>query len=857
MNVKPGGRGRARKGFADGDPAASNRCRAAPAPSGSSRGSAQIPATGSGSASGPAGRTRAIAPRSPAGRSGSSGKGRPAPRGAGVPNRGPRPARPPFPELLAPAGSAEAYFAAVASGADAVYLGLSRFNARERAENFTLAELCRILPHARARGVRVYLAMNALLTEADLPEAISLLHRVEPLRPDAVIVADLGLLRIVASFFPGLPIHVSTQAGCASSDAAEEFARMGASRVILERHLRLPEVRQIVSRSPIGVEIFVHGSMCYSFSGKCLFSSYLGGKSGNRGACVQPCRRVYGFSAGEGAVYSTRDLALLDRLPELVPLGFAALKIEGRMRGADYVGGVVAAYRAALDGIRSGRPRDGVAEGRRLLEGVIGREETPGIMGGAGAGAVATGGTTGNVGEPLGTVREVRDGWATIAEAAAVTRGDRLRVQFRSDGTGRGFTALATRTAPGGFSVKVPFPLEPGDLLLRTGGGGRMEITRRAGREMEALPPGGVAFRVRVGDGAVDVSAAYGAIRKEYAFRVSGAGAPEGGVPPDAARRLRALYRFDLPLGEVAVEDRGGSVGWDDVGEFFARAARMFDKEFYLAGKERRLAILPTLRVVGARKETLPALLYAACLPAQLRLLPRDPAVVPVVEFTRAVARDPLASLPGARDRVFLRLSAPLFESDAAFLRRTVREAVEKGFRRWVASDVGHFRILGAPGARRRLAIMSDQSLSAFNTGALSVLTRLGASRVVLPAEAPLAALREVGKYLYGMGVFYAYGAIPLMVSRLVPAQGASGIVTSPRGEAFRVEADERGSVVRPEQPYSASGSLHEIRAAGFQDIYADLSAVPDEAVPAIVDALLADRKIPGTTSFNLFRGNF
>ena len=263
----------------------------------------------------------------------------------------------PFPELLAPAGSVEAYFAAVSAGADAVYLGLQRFSARERAENFTLEELCRVLPHARQRGVRVYLAMNTLLTEADLPAAIELLHQVAPLSPDAVIVQDLGLLRILRDFFPGLPVHVSTQAGCASALAAGEFARLGAQRVILERHLRLEEVRQIVARAGVGVEIFVHGAMCYSYSGKCFFSSYLGGKSGNRGACVQPCRRLYGYPGGEEAVFSTRDLSLVDSLPELVLMGFAGFKIEGRMRRG-YASGVVSAYRTALDLIRR-KPAEG------------------------------------------------------------------------------------------------------------------------------------------------------------------------------------------------------------------------------------------------------------------------------------------------------------------------------------------------------------------------------------------------------------------------------------------------------------------------------------------------------------------
>jgi putative protease len=326
----------------------------------------------------------------------------------------------------------------VNAGADAVYLGLQKFSARERAENFTLEELCRVLPHARQRGVRVYLAMNTLLTEADLPEAIALLHQAAPLLPDAVIVQDLGLMRIVREFFPGLPLHVSTQAGCASAAAAGEFARLGAQRVILERHLRLEEVRQIVARARVGVEIFVHGAMCYSYSGKCFFSSYLGGKSGNRGACVQPCRRLYGHEGGEEAVFSTRDLSLIDLLPVLVPLGFAGFKIEGRMRSAEYVAGVVSAYRTALDLIRSGKPAEGVAEGRKILSDVIGREETRGLTGGASPGDVVAGGATGNVGELLGAIREVRDGWAFLRGEPYVSRGDRLRIQFQSDGSGKG-----------------------------------------------------------------------------------------------------------------------------------------------------------------------------------------------------------------------------------------------------------------------------------------------------------------------------------------------------------------------------------------------------------------------------------
>jgi putative protease len=786
-----------------------------------------------------------------------------AARGRGRGNGGERsprvpgaPARFPFPELLAPAGSVEAYFAAVSAGADAVYLGLQKFNARERAENFTLGDLCRILPHARSRGVRVYIAMNTVLTEADLPEAISMVHRVVPLSPDAFIVQDLGLMRVLRDFFPGVAFHVSTQAGCASSAAADVFAALGAERVILERHLDLSEVRRIVSTARLGVEIFVHGAMCYSYSGKCFFSSFLGGKSGNRGACVQPCRRLYAHAGGEEAVFSTRDLSLMDLLPELVPLGFAAFKIEGRMRSAEYVSGVVSAYRRALDLIREGRKAEAVGEGRGLLESVIGRGETPGLTGGAAPCEVVAGGATGNVGELVGPIREVREGWAHVP-SAAVTRGDRLRVQFQSDGSGRGFSALSMRADGEGLYVRIPFDVSPGDLLLRVGGGGRARITRAARREMETLPPGGVRFLVVVGDGVVAVEASYGKAHGEFSFRVSGAGARgEGRIPPDAGALLRAAYRSDLPLGEIRVEGKGATVPWPDVTALFLKAARKFDRDFYLSGKNLRLSILPTLRVAGSRREELPTVFYVGCRAEQLALLPRIPEIIPVVEFTRSLARDPSPGNRGFRERAFFRLPPPMRESDVPFLRRTVKEAVLKGHRRWVLSDVGHFRLFAGLVPRRQVTLVTDHYLYGFNTGALSALSGLGASRMILPVEANLATLRAVGKYLHDLGIAMAYGAVPLMVSRLVPSSGVRGEVASPRDERFRIEVDERGSSVRPAQPFSASGSLHEIRTAGIRDFFADLRDVAGGEIGEVLSALFADRAIPGASPFNLFRGN-
>jgi hypothetical protein len=329
-------------------------------------------------------------------------------------------------------------------------------------------------------------------------------------------------------------------------------------------------------------------------------------------------------------------------------------------------------------------------------------------------------------------------------------------------------------------------------------------------------------------------------------------------VPPDAPSRLAESYRGGLPFSGVRLDLPGKPPAWADVRALFREGVRCFDKEFHLEGKRLRMEILPALRVSGARPEGPPMVVFAGCRADQLPHLPRRPDVVPVVEFSRAVARDPSLVVRHARAGAYLRLSSPLLEPDAAFLRRTVADAVRKGATRWVLSDVGHFRLFAPFHVRRQVTLVSDHYLYAFNMGALSALSRLGAARMILPVEATLPALRDVGKFLYGLGIAVAYGAVPLMTSRLLPAAGVrGGDVTSPKSERFHVAADEHGSVVLPAAPFSAAGNLHEMRAAGIRDFFADLRGLTPDRVEEVLSSLFADRSIPGTFTFNLFRGNF
>ena len=257
-------------------------------------------------------------------------------------------------ELLAPAGSAAGLRAVISAGCDACYIGGSKFGARAYAENPGEEELCDLIDYAHIRGVKVYLTVNTLLKEEELSELPEYIRPYYERGLDAVLVQDFGVLRTVRSFFPDLPLHASTQMTVTGPQSASFLAEQGISRVVPAREMTLDELREIHEKSGLEVEAFIHGALCVCYSGQCLLSSQLGGRSGNRGRCAQPCRLRYESKDGEGQrvkgdLLSPKDLCLLDRLPDLIESGVSSLKIEGRMKQPEYAAGVVSVYRKYLD----------------------------------------------------------------------------------------------------------------------------------------------------------------------------------------------------------------------------------------------------------------------------------------------------------------------------------------------------------------------------------------------------------------------------------------------------------------------------------------------------------------------------
>ena len=357
-----------------------------------------------------------------------------------------------------------AFEAALESGADAVYLGAPAFNARALARDFSFPEIAAMTAWAHERGKKVHLAMNSLVKEQELRQAVATLERLAAMQVDGLIVQDLGLVRLARQHFPSLPLHASTLMTAHNADCVTWLAGLGCRRVVLARELSLAEIDQIAVRArQLGVEleVFVHGAMCFSYSGLCRFSSLHGGKSSLRGQCVQPCRRPYqwlvsgqGSKSGksghrqgkssrpEGAYFfSMNDLCALEHLGALGKTGVSSLKIEGRLKSASYVRHAVRAYRLALDAGKeadSKKQAEMLNEARSCLDAAMGRRRSSGFLlakaeGGPNLISPDQSGNSGMLAGRLQGLRTVRRRDQTLVQAQVLLRiplkaGDRLRL---------------------------------------------------------------------------------------------------------------------------------------------------------------------------------------------------------------------------------------------------------------------------------------------------------------------------------------------------------------------------------------------------------------------------------------------
>lgn len=337
------------------------------------------------------------------------------------------------PELLAPAGDWDCVRAAIENGADAVYFGLDcGFNARARAKNFGVDDLPSLMQLLHLRGLRGYVTLNTLVFPSELPEIVDALVQIAAAGVDAVLVQDVGLARLVREICPELEIHASTQMTMTSSEGIEVARRLGISRVVLARELSVREIRKIHQQTDMPLEVFVHGALCVAYSGQCLTSESLGGRSANRGQCAQACRLPYELVvdgelrdlAETPYLLSPQDLAAYALIPELIDAGVCSLKIEGRLKTPEYVANITRHYRTAIDQAVTGRRVEFTPRQISEMELSFSRGFSPGWLQGCDHKMLVPGDNSAKRGVRLGQVVEVIGRRVLVRLAAAVARGD-------------------------------------------------------------------------------------------------------------------------------------------------------------------------------------------------------------------------------------------------------------------------------------------------------------------------------------------------------------------------------------------------------------------------------------------------
>jgi putative protease len=694
------------------------------------------------------------------------------------------------PELLAPAGTIEVFETAVSAGADAVYIGAPFFNARELARHFSMAEVAAMIDHAHRHSVKVFLAMNSLVKEEELPKAVESLARLEELKPDGLIIQDLGLYYLLKHHFPKLRLHASTLMAAHNALAVKRLASLGFKRVVLPRELTVQEIAALRAESEVELEIFVHGAMCFSYSGLCLFSSFQGGKSGLRGRCVQPCRRRYAWQgrkgSGSGYFFSMNDLQGLELLDQLRLAGVDSLKIEGRMRNAAYVGNVVKGYRLALD-----RPDDREArrEALKFLDLAMGRKPTRGYFPGPHPQDALTPHHSGNVGRFLGKVKSVRGQLVALQLHDGLRRGDRLRVHQEESGDRQAFSLKEIRVGK-----QLVEAAKVGDTVL-----------------IEC--PG----QVRVGDSffKVDLAGRRGGGSTIKPEKFAGRGA----VGKQLAARVRNITTALFEAGNV-----GGGGG----------------RKRERSGGGHRSPQLPPLWVKSEDLQLLRQRFPVGVERLVLVLTPQVLSGFSRIKVSPALTRRLIWALPPLIDQALV-----------DEYRQMIAALITQGFRDWQIASLGQLEFFAGRDCRLsgdyRLNVLNSLAARFWREQGVA------AGQIAIETDrANLSAfLGHPGFVAAGMTV---YGFPPLFTSRFVgtPLQYGRELL-SPRGEGFVLRQAWGYTLATADHPFSLLHRLAELAAMGLAYGIIDLSGVPlgGRAVPEVFRLLDERRGDKAVSTFN------
>ena len=668
----------------------------------------------------------------------------------------------PVPELLSPAGSLESVRAAVANGADAVYLGAERFNARDEGAQLSLDQLetaCRL---AHSRGVRVYLTFNTLIKPAELEDALLFLGEAIDRGVDAAIVQDIGIVTLIQAVYPGFEIHGSTQMTVHDAAGAAVMQRLGIERVVLARENTLDDVRTIKSAVPdLGLETFIHGALCISYSGQCYMSGMISERSANRGSCAQSCRKDYvlrnadsGQILDTGYLISARDLGAYESIPDLAAAGVGCLKIEGRKKKPEYVAVVTRNYRQSLERVAAGQPADLAPENVQELVQIFSRGFTPGMYRGRAGRDYITRSHPDNRGVELGVVVGQRNGELLIDVTTPLVPGDGVGFEPPSGSAAEtvGFTIDEIRTLKANGvirqAIRTARRVPDGSRVVRSYDT-RLMQSARGSFEPVTLPAGArTRVDIRVfGNAGGPLKLVFTSGDESITVRSDLALVPAKNRSLDSAQLREQLGRLGetsfalgeletsaladglfIPVSELnrmrqaAVVDLGLRLGWIAAGQHDERRLRVLGA----------VAAVPALnsRFAGA---ALPNLVVEVFNAEDARAAGRSGATEVIFDPFLRHPSTPLNRVLKVADElrgngVALRLRLP------TIVRPEERASLDKWLNLNLPLSTGHLGLVAELGGAGR-DVVADYAVNCFNQHTAAAIFGLGASRIVLSIE--------------------------------------------------------------------------------------------------------------------------
>jgi len=698
-------------------------------------------------------------------------------------------------ELLAPAGNTINFLAAMEAGADAVYVGAPAMNARNLARDLSMEEIFAMVEYCHANDKKIYLAANSLIREQDLSQTVKTLATLEALQTDGLIVQDLGLVRLIRKYFPEIPLHASTLLSANNSLSMKGFAEFGFERVVLARELTLREIEIISSKTDLEIEVFVHGAMCFSYSGLCLFSSFLGGKSGLRGKCVQPCRRHYNYAEqgkGKGKkssknakgkyLFSMNDLSGLEIVPELQRIGVSSLKIEGRLRSANYVSHIVQAYRLVMDASPSQFPH-ALAEAEKLKSFAMGRNTSTGYFLTPQPADAITPHHSGNMGDflgRLGAAKSFEDRlYAKLTLKTVLAVGDRVRLHAEPSGDRFAFTVKELRMA--------------GQAIQKAVLGSKIQILVPDWEHLNHSKH-------------IDV------------YRVD--------VKQSRSDKKPKLLNFDTCRTALQkITDKNKNF----VLEVLEDVAPVLEAD-ELAGITRKPKLTGKKGGKSSKKEKFPLefwlrMDHARTLLGKLPFTP-DRFLLPVTKENVALTGQLKAYLGRRMRDLTWCLPAIVFESEQNKLQKQLQQLIRSGFRSFQLGHITQFTYFG----KERVYLSSDFTVNLMNSQAVKLMEEGGMEYVQLSIESDRKIITELiarmkrkhSNVKLGLSV---YGAPALFTARLDPDHfNYNKTVISPKQEQFALIKKDNVTATVPVRPFSLLPYLYDLKGVGLDYAVIDIS---------------------------------